>query len=150
MIVRIERQLEREWRARSLPARAWHCPAGCKLSGDDDCRCCARSAFRLQCLPSPVDIQQQQRTLWDEEHLTQDFKGKWGYSYGSKMQRQLAAEQEREVQAWRPSFEISESEVAEIQQAFLSSWDGKVAPAAWLAGRPAGWLVGWLAGRLAG
>ena len=36
------------------------------------------------------------------------------------------------MQAWRPSFEISESEVAEIQQAFLSSWDDKVAPAVWL------------------
>ena len=49
-----------------------------------------------------------------------------------KAQRRLRAEEDAAVEAWRPSFEIGDSEVVEIQQAFLSTWDGKLAPTMWL------------------
>ena len=140
VIVRLERQTRREQRSRA--AQPWRCPAGCRprrgqpggqtsLGRDAFCPC-AREQFRLQCQPTRAAIQAQQRALWDNEHLTKDFKGKWGYSYGIKEQSRRRAEEDAAAETWRPSFEISESEVAEIQHAFLSTWDGKVAPAAWL------------------
>lgn len=138
VIVRIERQFQREGRACSQAAKPWRCPAGCRngmtLLGRGDDRqgmfCpCARAAFRLQCLPSRADIQRQQRALWDDEHLTKVFISSYsGHAYHSKMQRQLRAEEDRQVEAWRPTFEVAESEVdVEIQQNFLALWDGKLA-----------------------
>jgi hypothetical protein len=137
VIIRIERQLQREWRAGSRAAKPWRCPAGCRngrtwLGGNDFCPC-ARETFRQQCVPTCADIQREQRAQWDNEHLTKVFVSSYsGYEFGSKMQRQLRAEEDAAAEAWRPSFEISETEVAEIQQAFLSLWDGLLAPAAWL------------------
>ena len=73
-----------------------------------------------------MDIQRQQRELWDDQHLTKVFVSNYsGYAFGSKKQRQLHKQEDSEVAAWRPSFEIGESEVEEIQQTLLSLWDGK-------------------------
>ena len=125
LILRVERSIIRERLQQTRPRAPWRCPAGCKL---DDLSC-ARLRFRQQCVPWRPSIQKQQRQLWDQEHLTQgDFVSELGNRYHSKMQCHLHAVEDQRAQAWRPSFEISDSEVAEIQQAFISSWDGKVEP----------------------
>ena len=129
LILRVERSTIRERSQQTRPRAPWRCPAGCKL---DDLSC-ARLRFRQQCVPWRPSIQKQQRQLWDQEHLTQgDFVSELGNRYHSKMQCHLHAVEDQRAQAWRPSFEISDSEVDEIQQAFISSWDGKVEPLVWL------------------
>ena len=58
VVLRLERQIQREARTNLLAVKPWRCPAGCRdgltwLGGNDSCPC-ARVEFRLQCLPSPT------------------------------------------------------------------------------------------------
>ena len=133
LICRVERQAEREMRDLQRCLRPWRCPAGCSAD-------CSRVDFRRQCTPAASTINEafesEQWRQWRErEHVKVigEFRGPSGYRYGQRMQLTMAAQQEEELAEIQPEIvEISGSEVSEIQVAFFSRWDGKVAPADWL------------------
>ena len=100
LIVRVEREIQREARTRARAAQPWRwcCPAGCKRGSH-----CAREAFRERCKQrdlAPVAIQAQRRKQWDSENLTKVFvSGYSGYAYNMKEQRRLLDEQDQRAQA---------------------------------------------------
>lgn len=129
VIVRLERQIRREEQANAV--QPWRCPAGCTQGQP-----CGRLSFRLTCIPSRADVQAQQWALWKEQHPIRVFVSEWGNAFvGQKqegLQRQAEYDRDKEWAAQRASSEISDSELDELQRAFLSMWDGRVAPGVWL------------------
>ena len=124
IIVRVERQA---WAQPS--AHQWQCPAGCT-----NCAPCARVSFRQQCLPSSDSVSSSLRHLWEGKRATPfgRFVAPSGYRYGFAEQVRCSTEQAEELARKAPSFEVSDSELIEIQAAFLTGWDGIVEPDLWL------------------
>ena len=127
LIERVERRADTE----ASMCEWWCCPAGCE-SGT---RACARVAFRQSCAPTRAEIEQQLQQQWEAEHCTQhgEFRSHYsGCRFGVKEQTRLHKLQAFYWRGKKPIFECRDSELCEIQEAFLTTWDGVITPSRWL------------------
>ena len=136
IIERIELNADREARAQERDhatgrrLEPWRCPAGCSLDASD----CGRVQFRRHCMPSAADVASARRHLWEAANLTPlgGFRDNIGRRYSARMQDRLRDEEMEALRDETPAFAPTDSELAEVQNAFLVWWDGKCTPATWL------------------
>ena len=145
LICRLENQHARAVREQEQAASgAWDCPAGCP-SGTD----CARAAFRSKLVPPNAqivsEIQMQLERSWERQHNVRqigEFTGPTGYHYvRCETQCGMWRQQWEDLRAegiYRPEFSVSDSDVREVQDAFVKFWDGL--------SKPIDWLRAWVAG----
>ena len=145
VICRLENQHARAVREQEQAATgAWRCPAGCPAGTD-----CARASFRPKCVPPYAqvvsEVQMHLERSWEQQHNVRqinDFTGPSGYRYVQRdTQCGMWRQQWEDLSAagiYRPEFSVADSEVREVQHAFLKYWDGF--------SQPVEWLRAWVAG----